>query len=139
MPVLTRWFLRASLLYFVIAILIGVLVAARAPLNLPGAVNALNAVYFHLFMVGWVAQLIFGVVFWMFPKLSKDKPRGSETLGWVVFWSLNTGLILRLIAEPAQTLNPGRGWGWMLVASAVLQWAAGMLFVINTWGRVKER
>jgi len=26
-----------------------------------------------------------------------------------------------------------------LVLSAVLQWLAGMFFVLNTWGRVKEK
>jgi hypothetical protein len=30
-------------------------------------------------------------------------------------------------------------WAWMLAASAAFQWLAGILFVINTWGRVKER
>lgn len=139
MPVLTRWFLKSSLLFFILAVLLGMLMAARTPLDLPGWVGAFNPIYFHLFMVGWVAQLIFGVVFWMFPKYSKEKPRGSETLGWLVFWLLNVGLGLRVIAEPAQALNPSSTWGWVLAASAILQWLAGIFFVINTWGRVKER
>jgi hypothetical protein len=113
--------------------------AARAPLGLPGFISAFNAVYFHLFMLGWVTQLIFGVVFWMFPKYSREKPRGSEMLGWFVLWLLNLGLIMRLIAEPVQTLYPATMWAWMLAVSAVFQWLAGILFVINTWGRVKER
>jgi hypothetical protein len=75
----------------------------------------------------------------MFPKYSKEQPRGSERLGWLVFWLLNLGLALRIIGEPAQALAPGPWWGWMMVASAVSQWLAGALFVINTWGRVKER
>jgi ABC-type multidrug transport system permease subunit len=29
--------------------------------------------------------------------------------------------------------------GVVLAASAVLQWLAGMVFVVNTWARVKER
>ncbi|MGW8249659.1 MAG: hypothetical protein ACWGO1_03380, partial [Anaerolineales bacterium] len=68
MPVLTRWFLKSSLLFLVLSALLGVLLAARAPLGLPGAIGAFNPLFFHLFMVGWVTQLIFGVVFWMFPK-----------------------------------------------------------------------
>jgi heme/copper-type cytochrome/quinol oxidase subunit 1 len=139
MPVLTRWFLRASLQFLILAALLAVLLAAQASLNLPGWINAFNPIYFHLLMVGWVTQLIFGVVFWMFPKYSREKPRGSETLGWIVFWTLNAGLILRLVGEPAQALLPGAGWGWLLAASALLQWIAGVVFVINTWGRVKER
>jgi cbb3-type cytochrome oxidase subunit 1 len=139
MPILTRWFLKSSLLFFILSVVLGVILAARAPLNLPSIINAFSPVYFHLFMVGWVTQLIFGVVFWMFPKFSKEKPRGSEMIGWLVFWTLNIGLVLRLIGEPAQALNPIPVWGWVLAVSAVLQWLAGIAFVLNTWGRVKER
>lgn len=124
---------------FILALLLGLVIAARAPLNLEFPASAFSPVFFHLFMVGWVAQLIFGVVFWMFPKYSREQPRGSEALGWATFWLLNLGLALRLVGEPAQVLAPGRLWGWLLAASALLQWLAGMIFVINTWGRVKER
>lgn len=139
MPALTRWFLRSSLLFLVLSMLVGVLLVARDPFNLPASIIAFNPVFFHLFMVGWVTQIIFGVAFWMFPKYSKEKPRGSEILGWFVFWLLNIGLILRLLGEPAQVISPNQVWGWILAISAFFQWAAGIIFVINTWGRVKER
>jgi heme/copper-type cytochrome/quinol oxidase subunit 1 len=139
MPKLTRWFVKASLIYFILALISGLLVAARDPLSLPVAISSLNPVYFHLIMVGWVAQLIFGIVFWMFPKYSSQKPRGSESLGWAAFWLINSGLSLRLIGEPLHSLNPQAGFGWILALSALLQWLAGMAFVFNTWSRVKER
>jgi heme/copper-type cytochrome/quinol oxidase subunit 1 len=139
MPALTRWHIRMSLVFFILALMLAVLVAAQAPLKIVAPVYAFNPVFFHLFMVGWVAQLIFGVVFWMFPKYSKNKPRGDERLGWLVFWLLNVGLLLRVIAEPAQAVSPSPVLGWMLASSAVSQWMAGLFFVINTWGRVKER
>jgi Cytochrome C and Quinol oxidase polypeptide I len=139
MPVQTRWFLRSSLVFLILAMVLGILNAARTPLNLPAQINAFSPIYFHLFMVGWVTQLIFGVVFWMFPKYSKEQPHGSESLGWATFWLLNFGLLFRLVGEPAQVLLTNPIWGWVVVLSAVLQWMAGMIFVINTWGRVKER
>src|SRR5690606_4328602 len=113
--------------------------AGRAVLGLPAAINTLSPVYFHLLMVGWVTQLIFGVVFWMFPKYSPQRPRGSERLGWAAYWLLNAGLLLRVVAEPGQALAPNPVLGSGLALSAVLQWAAGMAFVANTWNRVKER
>ncbi|HEX9617496.1 MAG TPA: hypothetical protein VGA03_08760 [Anaerolineales bacterium] len=139
MPVLTRWFIKASLLFFVAALLLGLGLAANAFLDLPPVFLALGPVYFHVFLVGWVTQLIFGVVFWMFPKQSFERPRGSERLAWATFWLLNGGLILRMVAEPYQALNPGGGLDWLLAVSALAQWAAGLIFVFNTWGRVKER
>ncbi|HSF33357.1 MAG TPA: cbb3-type cytochrome c oxidase subunit I [Candidatus Tectomicrobia bacterium] len=139
MPVPTRWFLKAALIYFIAALILGVVLAAPGVLALPPEVGVLGPVYFHLFMLGWVAQLIFGVVYWMFPRYTREKPRGSETLALATFGLLNAGLILRTLGEPINSLQPGRVWGWLVALSAVLQWLAGMAFVLNTWARVKEK
>ena len=77
MPPLTRWYIRTSLVYFVAALFVGVALMLRLTMDLPPFVAALQPTYFHLLMLGWVAQLIFGVAFWMFPKASASKPRGS--------------------------------------------------------------
>ncbi len=139
MPSLTRWFIKLSLIYLVAAFLAGLALAAQPALDLPAAVASLNPVYFHLFLVGWVTQLIFGVVFWMFPKYTLEKPRGSEKLGWATLALLNVGLLLRVIGEPLNALQPAYLWGWILAISALLQWLAGLAFIVNTWGRVKEK
>jgi cbb3-type cytochrome oxidase subunit 1 len=139
MPTLTRWFVKASLVYFIAALLSGVILALRPVLDLPGFLNSLGPVYFHLFMVGWVSQLIFGVVYWMFPKYTSENPRRSENLAWATWGLINLGLVLRTFGEPLVAAQPQASYGWMLAASAVLQWLAGLAFVANTWGRVKER
>ncbi len=139
MPLLTRYFIKASLICLVAALLVGGASLARAPLGLPAWVGLLQPVYYHLLMVGWVTQMIFGVAYWMFPKFTKTQPRRSIPLGWVTFFTLNAGLLLRVIGEPLVTLHPAAGLGWMLVLSAVLQWIAGVGFIVNTWARVKER
>jgi hypothetical protein len=90
-------------------------------------------------MVGWVAQLIFGVAVWMFPKFTMQQPRGNEKLLWTAFGLLNLGLVLRLIGEPMQSAAPSPVWGWFLVVSASAQWLAGLGFAWNFWSRVKER
>ena len=139
MPTLTRYFIKAGLLYLVAALLIGALVLLPTIFRLPAALTAFSPVYFHLFMVGWVTQLIMGVAYWMFPKQSRERPRGAEWIGWAVFGLLNTGLVLRAIAEPLQVLRPDWNVGPLLAVSAVAQLAAGWAFVANTWTRVKER
>lgn len=139
MPPLTRLFIKSSLVYLVAAFLAGLLLALRAVLPLPALAGGLTPVYFHLFMVGWVTQLIIGVAYWMFPKWRKQAPRGHDALALMTFWLLNVGLLMRVVAEPAQTVSAWPGWGWLLVAAALLQWLAGMTFVANTWPRVKEK
>ena len=139
MPAITRWYVRTSLLYLIGALALAVLLALAQVVTLPAALRAAGPVYFHLFLVGWVTQLIMGIVFWMFPKYSKERPRGSEGLAIATYVLLNVGLLLRMLGEPGAAVSEGQLWSWALVLSACLQWLAGMFFVTNTWGRVKER
>lgn len=139
MPVLSRIYIKTGLVYFVVALAMAALLAAQPVLKLSSSLSVLRPVYLHLLMVGWVLQLIFGVVYWMFPKYSKEQPRGSEKLGWFVYVTLNLGLILRAVGEPLVMLQPDNSVGWLLAASAVLQLVAGWGFIANTWSHVKER
>jgi|SRR5450759_499689 heme/copper-type cytochrome/quinol oxidase subunit 1 len=139
MPPLTRYFIKTALIYFVAALLIGVLLLARSAIDLPVEIAALSPVYFHLLMVGWVTQLIFGMLFWLLPKYSKERPRGNERLVWVAYILVNVGLVLRIIGEPIVSIKPEWGFGWMLMLSALLQLIGGWAFISNAWSRVKER
>ena len=138
MPVLTRWFIKTSLVCFVAALVVGVAQAARAPLGLPLALDAAGPVYIHLLVVGWITEMIFGVAYWMFPKHSKERPRGSDLLAVASYALLNIGLLCRVLGEPAQTLHPRAALGALLAVSAALQWLGGIAFVLNTWPRVKQ-
>ena len=86
-------------------------------------------------------MLIIGVAFWMFPKYTLERPRGSEGFGLASYVLLNAGLTLRLVSEPLTEVvaTPASFWATLLVISAGLQWLGGMTFVINTWARVKEK
>ena len=132
MPLLTRIFIKTAMICLAFSLVLGILLAS-------GVTNGLFPVYIHLLVFGWLTQLIFGVVFWMFPKYSLEKPRGSEALGWWTYALLNIGLLLRAIAEPIQSARPNPLGGWMLILSASLQFLSGLLFVVNSWGRVKVK
>ncbi len=138
MPRLTRWFIKTSLVEFVLALVIGIWMAL-APSLWGSALSWTFPVYIHLLAFGWLTQLIFGVAFWMFPKFTLDKPHASEFLGWVCYGLLNLGLLLRAVGEPLNTTRPSSIWGGLLVISALLQWLAGLAFVVDIWGRVKVK
>jgi len=139
MPILTRLWIKTALVYFILALLLGILLAAQAAgiFHLP--VQGLFPSYIHFLAVGWISQLIIGVVFWMFPKYTMENPRRSDALGWFTYFSLNLGLLFRLIGEPLHATTKADWAGWLMAASATLLFAAGTAFVINTWGRVKEK
>jgi hypothetical protein len=139
MPLLTRYCIKTSLIYLTLGLLVGVFLVLKDVFVFPSSLSGLFPVYIHLLVIGWLSQLIFGVAYWMFPVFSREKPRASKNLGWLTYGLLNLGLILRAIAEPWQSQNPNMGSAWLLILSAILQWLAGLMFVFNIWGRVKEK
>lgn len=138
MPPLSRWYIRTSLLYLLGSLLVGVPMAFQATLTLPPLLGLLGPVYFHLFLVGWIMQLIFGVIFWLFPKHPDDEQYGQR-VAWIAWGLLNAGLLLRAVTEPLAVLQPGSAWGWALVVSATLQWLAGMGLIVVVWPRAYSR
>lgn len=79
-------------------------------------------------MVGWVTQMIIGVAFWMFPKYTRERPRGSEALAWITYVLLNVGLLLRAIAEPANVPLGFYRRDSFLVLGAELKWHRAELY-----------
>jgi hypothetical protein len=139
MPPITRWFIKTSLVFLVAALVAAVLLAAQSLWRFSPYLAGFGPAYFHLFMVGWITELIFGVAIWMLPKFTSQQPRGNEKILWATYALLNAGLALRIVAEPFNSLTPGSLWGYGVVLSALLQWLAGMGFVVNAWPRVKEK
>lgn len=139
MPRLTRALIRASLIYLLAGLLlaIGTSPGLRSLAGLPSA--ALRPISIHLITVGWLTQLIMGVIHWMFPRRSQEQPRGSQALVWFAFVALNSGLILRAVLEPAISLAYDSRLVWPLAASAILQFLAALALTLNTWTRVRPR
>jgi hypothetical protein len=123
MPTLSRWFIKAGLVYIVLGLLMATLVIAQPVLSLPPQLMSFRPVYLHLLMVGWITQLIMGVAYWMFPKYSKESPRGSERLGWLIIILLNIGLINEPSANHSPCCNPNQVWAgcwWFLPFASLL-------------------
>jgi hypothetical protein len=122
MPLLSRLLIKTAFVHLFAGLLLGVVWSHPA--------------VFHLLTVGWLTQLIFGVAYWLFPRHSKEAPFGRHRLIGVAWGMLNVGLILRVTAEPRA--HDG-AWGGVLVASALLQAAASLLFVVYFWSRVRTK
>jgi len=138
MPRLARWALRAAFIYLLLGAAGAMLYWTNVlwPWWVP--LSAISPTYVHLIVVGWLTQLIFGVLYWMFPILSKTRPRGDPRLAWAVFICLNAGLIARMIFEPWRSVQPDPLNADGLLLSACLQVIAAALFVWISWGRVRE-
>lgn len=139
MPPITRWLVRGALVCLVAALALGTLVATVPVAEMPPVVGALGPTWVHLLVVGWLTQLAFGVALWMFPRATPEVARWSSPASVVAAVSLWIGLALRVLGEPGVALAPGSAWGWVLVASAVLQTVAAVAFVAAIWPRVRGR
>lgn len=139
MPTLSRYFIKTGLFYFVGGLLISLIMFAQPIFDLNPMILTLRPVYIHWLTIGWLTQLIMGVAYWMFPKYSREQPRGNERIGWSSYIFLNIGLILRSIGEPLVITKPNWGMGWVLAIGAICLMLGAWLFVLNTWQRVKER
>ena len=129
MPTVTQWALRTALGCAALTMVAGVLLAW------PGAPSLPYPTYLHLFTVGWLSNLIFGVAHWMFPRASAERPRGDVRLAWAGWGLLNAGLLLRVAGESwPGTMPPG-----VLLASALLQLMAFWTWVAHLWPRVRTR
>lgn len=134
-----RLFIRTALVYLLLAFIVGGLVLINQGLDLNPRIGSLQPVFYHLLMVGWATQLICGVALWMFPSLSREQPHGDERLGWLTYGALNSGLLLRTVAEPLYAWTAAGWLGWLLALSALLQVIAIWAFIAAIWPRVKVR
>lgn len=140
MPTLTRWYIKLGMLYLIFGIGLMVILSLQPMAGWSPNWQLFRPVYLHFLFIGWVTQLIIGVAHWMFPKYTKNNPRGNELYGWVVLILLNIGLILRAISEPMMVIAPlEKHWGWVLALASTLLLFAGWGFILMIWGRVKER
>lgn len=134
MPLITRLFIRSGLIFFLIALLIGVGSQADV-LNFDG----ITPLFWHALMVGWITQIIMGVSMWMFPGRTKEESFQNQKWGWLTYGFLNVGLGLRMIAEPFVNTSGAELWKVLLVTSAVFQFIAVGSYVIEIWPRVLSK
>ena len=139
MPKLSQWAMKAAFGYLVLGAVGALLYWTDVLWPWWAPLNAISPTYLHLIVVGWLTQLVFGVIYWMFPIESKARPRGDARIAWAVFICLNAGLIARIFFEPWRAIEPNLVNGYGLLLSAGLLVVAAVLFVWVSWGRVRER
>lgn len=57
MPLLSRWYIKAAMIYLVAGLLVGALQALQQPWHLPALLAAAGPAYVHLLVVGWLLAL----------------------------------------------------------------------------------
>lgn len=140
MPTESRWFIKTGIVWLVAALILGGLEWTSLFGLESVAVAAGGPAHLHLFVFGWVTQMIIGVAVWMFPPYSRDRPKGRRWLSWVAYAGINAGMVTRVVAEPLVTESGQVApWSQLLLAAAIAQAVGGIAFAFNIWPRVKGR
>ncbi len=130
MPAQTIWMIRLSLVYLLIAVLLGGLIITHKAIDLHPMLWSLLPVHFELAIWGWLVQFVMGTAFWMFPRKLVGKRRGPTTPVWAMVVLFNFGLIL-LVAGPFLSSLPLLSMiGRLCIGFSIL------LFALLMWSRV---
>ena len=118
MPTLTRFHIKSAFLWLAAAMTLGIVLALAPIVTLPGWVVYLSPAFFHLIMVGWVTQMIFGHAPLIFPSVL-GRPMAYLPAFYGPLVVLHASLILR-IASDLLNIVPLRQWGSLLNGVALL-------------------
>jgi hypothetical protein len=131
-PRLSRWYIRASLLYLAAGVTLGMLLLVHKGIPLHPALWRILPPHIEFLLLGWTLQLAMGVMFWSLPRFQHGPERGNEALAWWAFGLLNVGVGLVSV-----------GWvlgvpGWLPFLGRVIEAAAAIAFAAHAWPRVKS-
>jgi hypothetical protein len=140
MPREARIFVKAGLVCLVLTFALGgvLLMLEALGRSVPYVVAAEHA---HLGEVGWLVNIVIGIALWMRPlnreRFPATQGRYPTAVVYACFVLLNSGLGLRLIAEPWYQLGGNAPVAALLALAAISQPAAAALFVFVVWQRVR--
>lgn len=136
MPPITRWFIKAGILWFIT----GMILAFLAELPVLSAGSLLLPVYWHMLVVGWITQIIIGVSIWMFPRKKRDRLKEQSRLTVTSFVLINCGLILRFLSEPFIPMFQGSSLiTFSVLVSSLLQVLGILFYIIEIWPRLQPK
>lgn len=130
MPRLSKWMLRAALVYLALGFTLGALLLANKGIPFLPILWRLLPVHVEVVLFGWLVQFALGVGFWILPRYPGGS-RGNETLAWISCGLLNLGILLAILPALDDAAGP-----W-LVAGRAAEFGAVALFIAHAWGRVR--
>lgn len=130
MPKLSIFFIRTSLIYFIIGITIGAVMLADKGLPFYNAIWTLRSAHIELALLGWIVQLIMGTAYWILPRHPVGEPRGNIYTAWSSYTLLNAGIIMGIAS--IWFLNSPR----LDILFRLLQFAGIGCFAYVIWPRV---
>lgn len=130
MPTLTKWAVRAALVYLLLGFTFGGLLLSNKGVPFAPVLWRLRAAHIEFLIAGWMVQLALGVAHWIVPRF-RGGVFGRVELAWLSLGLLNLGILIAGLGPLAGVDGPWTGVG------RVLQVVAALLYAYYIWPRVR--
>ncbi|MBI5643229.1 MAG: hypothetical protein HY954_07115 [Deltaproteobacteria bacterium] len=121
MSSITVWFIRCAMIYFLLAILLGI------HMSVAGPVYPYMPIHVHFNLLGWMSMMVYGVGYHILPRFS-GRPLWSDKLSYWQLWLANIGLVGMAIGWGVRNSS---GDSTVLLVFSLLESASIVFFVIN--------
>lgn len=137
MPPLVRRYIKTSLVFLVLGLLLGgYLIVAEFVLGRYPPRLFITA-HVHLLLVGFMLMIVMGVATWMFPRAARDAGGYRPGLAEAVYWLMTLSTATRAVGELVAPFVASWHVRLVIAAAGLGQLAGAALFVVNMWSRVR--
>jgi hypothetical protein len=141
MPQLSRWFVRAALIYLLVGFTLGGLILSAKGGAVDGRVWLWLLPHADILIVGWMVQLALGMSYWILPRIRvsgrEGGDRGRTILAWSSFGLLNAGLLVGAGLPILPYWLPNQAQlSQAFPVGLLIQALALALYVIYAWPRI---
>lgn len=126
MSKITLWYVKLSMLYFVVGLLLGF----SLHFHEDGDANVYNSLLFahvHLNLLGWMTMMIYGVGYHILPRFAGKPLKGGKLID-IQFYLANAGLLGMVVFNYMKAKGTMAVADMLFTASAAAASLSGILF-----------
>ena len=127
MSKITVWFIRLAIIYFMLAILLGL------HMSVTGPVYPWMPIHVHFNLLGWMSMMIYGVGYHILPRFS-GVPLWSDKLSYWQLWLANIGLVGM---AAGWVVRSSSGSPMLLLAFSLVEGISIVFFALNMFKTIK--
>ncbi|OGP21482.1 MAG: hypothetical protein A2054_00790 [Deltaproteobacteria bacterium GWA2_55_10] len=127
MSSITVWFIRLAIMYFVLAIILGL------HMSVAGPVYPWMPIHTHFNLLGWMSMMIYGVAYHILPRFS-GRQLFSDKLAFWQLWLANIGLVGMALGW---YLRSESGNSTVLLIFSLVETVSIVFFAVNMLATVK--
>jgi hypothetical protein len=128
---------RSSLVWLLAGYSIAGLLLINKALNIYEPLWSLRATHIWMLLLGWLVQLSAGVMVWIMPRLIETRDRGDLRPIWVMYFTLNAGMLLAALQSPLSRLIDHTLLMWMGSLAGACLVVAVLSFVLHIRRRIR--